>query len=261
MKRCLVVLLLCARVFAGSCTNSTVGGYTCVQECHANNFSVTSLNCAFGSNVTNGNTVYIVGQSLANTGTLSFGVGSCPALPSLPLLDTTLTSSAPASTNHAVAKATSTAACTIAFNSTTSGSMQVMAVEISGSNGTVDNGGAAHGLTNIGFQSAGATLNGAAITTSTNNALVLGGFPDGSANSDVFTAGTGFIMLDNVTSFGQAIEGKSQSPAGAITPTMTSSTTSIVTAASVALQPSGGGGPTTQTTVGGSAVLGGKLVL
>lgn len=239
----LLWLLLCASAF-GQCSSTAYGSFTCVQSCHGSGFTETTQTCVFGSNLTNPSTIYVVASGIGGAATAAFsGCGLTWNQPD----------SAVNGAGHATASNAGTGACTITYTSGITSSLQVEAVEITGSSGTVDG----HSLTNAGFISpSGTSIPASAITTAVNGDLILDGTIDYGANSDTYTAAGGFTMLAQSTSFGIGIEAKVQAAAGAITPAMTSSSAGTFNVGALGLEASAVA-PTNQAGIGGKSGIGG----
>ena len=234
LKRLLILagLLLCAGPAWAQCSSTAYGSFTCVQSCHNDKFTTTTVTCAFGSNLTSGSFIYVAGANLSNaTSTLSFSGCS--------LTWTTLDAPAMSTGSgaHGSAPNSSTAACTITLTSTGSNAtLEVIAVEIGGTNQTVDK----HSMSETGVIGSGTNFSGTSITTTVNGDLVMMFAAGVNVTGDTFTAGSGTIMVQT-TAAGEAIQGQVQSTAGAINPTMSSNKGSeVYIVGNVAFEPSGG---------------------
>lgn len=209
----------------GQCSNTAYGSYTCKQSCTGVSFGDTTTTCAFGSNVTNGSMLYVIGYATAGTLSLS---GCSPAT-------FTLRDSQTSGARHATGVVSSTGACTITLTTTTSASLSLVAVEISGSNQSIDQ------SANSTF-SYGSSLTAPSITTTVNGDFILSAFVDVDANASVFTTGSPSTILVQTSDFGTCILGYSQATAGAIAPTATVGAAVTTVGFNLGLQPSGGGG-------------------
>jgi hypothetical protein len=242
MRRLLILaaFLVCAGPAWAQCSNTAYGSYTCIQSCHNGQFSVTATTCAFGSNLTAGSIIYVGATNISNT-TSTFTFTGCS------LTWTTLcstTGGTAGSGSDGTAANSGSGSCTITATSTGSAAtLDVIAVEIKGSNQTVDK----SSIKTTGTIGSGSNISGTSITTTVNGDLVMEFASGTNTTGDTYTAGSGTIMVQT-TSFGMAIQGQVQSSAGAINPTMTSNKNSeVYVVGNVALKPSGGAAACTPT--------------
>lgn len=203
-------LILVTSPLLAQCSNTAYGSFTCVQTCTNFGFASTSIGCAFGSNVTSGNSIYIIAGATA--GNMSFS--SCA-----PVTLTTRNSET-ADSLHATGVVGSTASCTINAVTDSAGSIMVLAVEIAGPDTSAIDG---SGISATGFVGTSGTISAASLTTTANGDFVVGGFSNSLAVAgNTFTAGGSAALLAQSASFGIAITGIVQSSAGSITMTATS---------------------------------------
>ena len=205
------------------CTNTAYGVFTCVQAAHVSSGGTTAA-LAFGSNVTSGNWVGIfIGDGSAST-TFSFS-GCSPVTFAMPGANLVSGLSA----NHAWGIAGSTGACTVTVTSTGSGSMEVVGVEISGTNGTVDKNGLA-------TATGSSPYTGPSVSTTVDGDFILSEFEDDSFAGTVYSGNSGTLILTNA-SFGIGLQGQVQSTHGAIAPVITASMTHTQLFGTVAIEP------------------------
>lgn len=205
--------------------------YAIVQNCQNSSFSVTTLNCVFGSNLGTFHTIYLIAASGSGTAVLSFTTAGCAGV--------TLTTDAGKLetnvANQAWGASTSANACTIVLNSTVSTSLDVLGVEVSGSaTNTID----AHSLDGDAFASSGTSLaSGTPVTTTVPNDLVLGGFMDTGLNGGTFTAVGPSVIGVQRSAFGLGITLQTQSTAASVAPGATYSASSSFAQGILAVKP------------------------
>lgn len=214
-----------SEALATACTNSTFGSFSCVQVCAAQAFSGTSLNCVFGSNITSGNEIVFLVQTFA-AGTLS--ASGCGITWSSP--DTQVGTVA----QYFIGSVGSTGACTVTGSTTgASGSIDVLGVEISGTQNSTDG----HAMASNGFIAANTSMNSANITTTINGDFVIGNWYDNGAGGGTWTPTNPSSLLYNANDL--AVMGYSQGSSGSSTHTTTThSVSATIIAATVGLKAS-----------------------
>ena len=248
----ILVLAFSGEAHAAPCTGTSYGIYTCVQQC-AVEANATTVNCAFGSNVTNGNFVIVWDDTY--TGTISsFGLGSCSPLPSTTQPDIPVSGGVNSTESYAVGVATSTGSCTIGCTVTATTANTCIALEISGGNasGTLDG----HGMLFTSSVTAGNPINAYAPTTSTDGDLIIAFFTNTNGTGGAFTVGSGFTIVATQSGFASMGELGVQATHGSITPTSTQTQSTVYATATIALEPPPSG--PRGAGIGGNAGMGGK---
>jgi hypothetical protein len=202
-----------------SCSNTAYGAFTCVQACNGAAAGVTSQGCAFGANVTSGNVIYVMYAAGTASTTLSL-TGCAPV--SAWTLGGAGTSMASITLAHAYGSTSSTAACTITANSTTTAAISIAAIEISGGSGGADG----NALSSLGSIAAAGTATSSSITTGTSGDLIIGGFADADNAWVDLLAGTNYTQAWSVDTLGITIELRNQASAGSVTATAVMGTVS-----------------------------------
>jgi hypothetical protein len=211
---------------ATGCTASVYGAFTCIQKSNGSGFSSPST-VVMSGNLTAGSMVVSGAFVGSTTGTLiPTGCGLT--------WTTTTVNSADGTTSYATAPNAGTAACTITWTASVSGTIQAAAVEVKSAHQIVN---ATPTTSAPGFVSTGSTITTVSLTTTVNGDFIVSFLFDVGLAASVYTAGGTSQILVQSTSFGIAALGVVQATAGAITQTATSSVTSTFITAMGALEP------------------------
>ena len=198
------VLVFCSTLARAQCSNTPYGAYTCVQSCQGQAVGTTTT-CTFSSNVAAGHEVVAVGVTYGGpSSTLSFS--GCAAVSSWNQPD--LATGSINAVRHAYATSTSTAACSVTLTSSTSATIEIVGVELAGSNNINDG----HVLTDTGYTTAPAS---SPIGTTSDGDLIIGTLGSESTKMSP-VAGSGFTTLVTGTGPYTAIEGTVQATHGSI---------------------------------------------
>ena len=235
MNRLLQLTLLClvASVPASAaCSGTALGAFTCIQACNNWSYSGTTITCSFSSALTAGSEIVVTGLAYATETSMVYS--GC----SLTFSDLDgIKSGGSGWFNQAWAANSGTGSCTVTLTVGTSASKGIFALEIGGSNQTVD----AHSLRYAGTVTAGNPITPTAITTAVDGDLIIEFVIDVTGSSVTYTAGSGTLFVQ--TSDYWAAQGQIQTAHGSVTPNVTASGTYNFSAGAIALDPTGGGGP------------------
>lgn len=203
-----------------------------IQTCpNGHNFGGTSQTCVFGSNVASTSVLYAYGFTTVNTTATLAGSGAgCSGI----TFTTNTSTAAGGTTIEGWAIPAGTGACTITMNNGASGSQSISVAEYGPSTGGVDN------MVNLALQTAitaGNNIPCPSITTAVSNERVVCGLVNSNASGGTFTAGSGFTIDGQGTSFGWAIESQAKAAAGSVTPGATHTATTSFLTGSIAIKP------------------------
>lgn len=236
----LTLLLSLALIFAP--LQEVVAGYnkgpasgtapSFIKNCTGNNFGSLTQDCVFGSDVASTSVLYAIG--IINASTTASVAGFSGAGCSGVTFTSNTSTAGGVTTIEAWARPAGSGACTIRLTGGTSASQSIQVAEYGPSTGGVDN------MVNLALQTsitAGNNIPCPAITTGATHERVICMLENVNLSGGTYTAGSGFAIDAQGTSYGWAFESQDKASTGSVTPGATHTATVSFITGSIAIKP------------------------